>query len=191
MDRECIQSDRFFQDSIQEFDPAMHRKPKMRKDAAPHFFLGPVWPETCFSLAVYAMYSGKYDFPTKEVLSMSKSLLTFCAVTAMALTSTLRSDGQNQSPTPSASPKFVPIQSRKTTPHRNPEITHVPNPDPNGPNVRSQYPQQPGQPPLTDACFISLNPPAGCMYTPYAYPAGYPCGCTDGYQNYTGRFLLY
>ena len=120
---------------------------------------------------------------------MSRSLLTVCAITAMALTSTLRSDGQNQSPTPS--PEFMPIQNQRTTPHRNPQIARVPNPDPNGPNVQSQYPQQPGQPPLTDACFISLNPPTGCMYTPYVYPAGYPCGCTDGSQNYTGRFLLY
>jgi hypothetical protein len=117
---------------------------------------------------------------------MSRSLLILCALTALALTSTLASDGQNQNS--NSPPQLVPIQRRGGQNHQ--QVSPVPNPDPNGSTVRRIYPQPPGQPPVTDACFIQYRPPAGCMY-PYVAYAGTPCGCTDGTNDYAGQFLLY
>lgn len=80
----------------------------------------------------------------------------------------------------------------RTRPRQYPQVSQVPSPDPNGSVVRQQYPQQQGQPPVTDACFIQVNPPAGCMYTPYVYYAGTSCTCRDVNGNvYAGEFLLY
>jgi hypothetical protein len=111
-----------------------------------------------------------------------------CAFTVLALTSTLALEGQNQNPSSPLS--LVPIQSRG--PQDGPQkIVAVPTPDPSGPNVTKLYPQPPGQQPVTDACYVQITPPAGCMFTPDTYDAGTPCSCTNGKDIFQGKFLLY
>ena len=117
-------------------------------------------------------------------LSALGSLLTMGIAMCSAM-----SGAQNDS---SGTPHVVPVQ-RSVSPKRRQQVGPVPNPDPNGSTVRQQYPQQPGYPPVTDACFIAVSPtPAGCMYTPYVFYAGTNCECIDPAGNvYLGRFLLY
>jgi hypothetical protein len=68
--------------------------------------------------------------------------------------------------------------------HRKPQVHPMPTPQPGG----NQGGNGGGQG-YSNACYISLNPIAGC-YWPQAYPVGTPCACEDANGNgYAGEFL--
>jgi len=132
----------------------------------------------------------QFDFKTIEVTPVSRSLLALGSLLTIAtVMCTVSTGAQNNSD--GTSQHLVPVQ-RQTGPKRKPQISAVPNADPNGSTVRQRYPQPPGSPPVTDACFITVRPPQGCMYTPYVFYAGTACDCVDSAGNvYQGEFLLY
>ena len=85
-------------------------------------------------------------------------------------------------------------QGRMAVPHARPQVMPMPQANPQPAQV--QYPPYPGpgpvsipqQPPVSNACYVTLAPPSGC-YIAGAGPIGAPCYCVDVYSNVVGGVL--